>query len=92
MVPSAYVFLDSLPTLPNARLDRRALPAPGSARPELENAFSSHRTPVEEGLVKIWAEVLGLDQVGIFDDFLELGGDSLLASQVISRVIRTFRV
>ena len=92
MVPSAFVFLDVLPTLPTGKVDRRGLPAPGSARPELGTSFVGPRTPVEQGLTEIWAEVLGLDQVGIQDNFLDLGGDSLLASQVISRMIRTFRV
>ena len=73
-------------------MDRRGLPAPGSARPELGTSFVGPRTPVEQGLTEIWAEVLGLYQVGIQDNFLDLGGDSLLASQVISRMIRTFRV
>ena len=68
------------------------LPAPGSERPELESPFVGPRTPVEQGLAGIWSEVLSLDQVGIHDNFLELGGDSLLASQVISRVIKTFQV
>jgi acyl carrier protein len=50
------------------------------------------RTPFEDSLAKIWNEVLGLDQVGIYDDFMELGGDSLRATQVISRVIDLFQV
>ena len=92
MVPSGFVCLDALPTLPNGKVDRRALPALGTARPELESPFVPPRTPVEETLAHIWVEVLGLDQVGIHDNFLELGGDSLLASQVISRVIKTLQV
>ena len=92
MVPSAFVFLDALPTLPNGKLDRLALPAPSTARPELETPFALPATPVEESMVEIWTEVLGVDQVGINDNFLELGGDSLLAGQIISRVIRAFQV
>ena len=92
MLPSAFIMLDALPVLPNGKLDRRGLPAPGTARPELENAFTSPRTPVEQALVEIWSDGLSLDQVGIHDNFLELGGDSLFAGQVISRVIKTFRV
>jgi len=92
MVPSAFVFLDAVPTLPNGKLDRLGLPAPGSARPELGTALVGARTPVEQGLLEVWAEVLGLDEVGVHDDFLELGGDSLLAGQVVSRVISEFRV
>ena len=92
MVPSAFVNLDALPVLPNGRLDRLARPAPAGARPELETPFVAPRTPVEESLAEVWAGVLGLEEVGIHDNFLELGGDSLLASQVISRVISAFRV
>ena len=92
MVPSAFVVLDAMPTLPTGKVDRRALPPPDSSRPQLDNDIVDPRTPVEERMVEVWAEVLGLDQVGIHDNFLELGGDSLLASQVISRVIKTFRV
>ncbi len=92
MIPSAFVMLDTLPQLPNGKLDRRALPALGTARPELESPLLLPRTPVEQALAEIWAEVLGLEQVGIHDNFLELGGDSLLASQVISRVIQAFQV
>ena len=92
MVPSAFVFLDALPTLPSGKIDRRGLPPPGSARPALDNDYLAPRTAVETMLVRIWSEVLGLDQVGVHDNFLELGGDSLLAGQVIARVIGDFRV
>ena len=50
------------------------------------------RTPIEQGLLEVWAEVLGLDEIGVHDNFLELGGDSLLAGKVVSRVISEFRV
>ena len=53
----------------------------------MDTAFLAPRTPVEEALAQIWADVMGLDQVGIDDDFMELGGDSLRASQVVSRVL-----
>ena len=92
MIPSAFVMLDSLPLLPSGKVDRKALPAPSSARPELEFPFLAPRTPFEKEVAAIWAEVLGLDQVGIHDNFQELGGDSLLASRVISRVIDTRKV
>jgi amino acid adenylation domain-containing protein len=92
MVPAAFVFLDALPLMPNGKVDRRALPAPGSARPALEDAFVAPRTPVEEAVAGIWAQVLGLEQVGIQDNFFELGGHSLLATRIMSRVRRAFRV
>jgi amino acid adenylation domain-containing protein len=92
MMPSAFVLLDALPRTPNGKVDRRALPVPDKARPELEETFVAPRTPVEEVLVGIWAEVLGLDKVGVQDNFFELGGHSLLATQVISRVRDAFSV
>ncbi|HLF03654.1 MAG TPA: AMP-binding protein [Dehalococcoidia bacterium] len=92
MVPSAFVMLEALPLLPNGKVNRLALPAPDHTRPELETPFLAPRTPVEEELAGIWAQVLGLDRAGVDDNFLELGGDSLLAMQVISRVIKAFKV
>ena len=92
MVPSAFVFLKALPLLPSGKVDRLALPQPGPERPNLDNPWVPPRTPVEEALVEIWSEVLGLDRVGIHDSFLELGGNSLRATQVVSRVISAFGV
>ena len=69
MVPSAFVFLDALPLTPNGKVDRRSLPAPDPTRSELDRPFVSPRTPVEEELAKIWAEVLGVKQAGVSDDF-----------------------
>ncbi|MGH7794216.1 MAG: non-ribosomal peptide synthetase [Candidatus Binatia bacterium] len=92
MVPSAFAMLDALPLLPNGKVDRRALPAPGPGRPDLATPFVAPRTSVEQVLADIWAEVLGLDRIGIHDNFMELGGDSLLAVQVISRVINRLQV
>ena len=91
MVPSAFVFLDSLPLTANGKLDRKSLPAPDHSRPELEDNFVAPRTPVEEILANIWAEVLKLDKVGIHDNFFHLGGHSLLATQVISRIRRALQ-
>jgi acyl carrier protein len=92
MVPSAFIVLDALPLTPNGKLDRRALPAPAPTRPELETVFVAARTHVEEALVKLWAQVLGLNRLGIHDNFFALGGHSLLATQVISRLRDLFRV
>ena len=86
MVPSAFVEVDALPLNASGKVDRQALPAPGTSRPALDTEFVESRTPVERALAHIWADVLGLDQVGVDDDFMELGGDSLRASQVVSRV------
>ena len=92
MIPQSFVILDQLPLLPNGKVNRQALPKPTTVRPHLEGPFIAPRSPVEERLANIWAEVLDLDEIGIDDNFLELGGDSLRAGQVISRVISTFRV
>jgi len=92
MVPSAFVVLDKLPVLPSGNVDRRALPPPGSERPQIDTPLVEPRTPIEEVLSAIWADVLSLDEVGVNDDFLELGGDSLKATRIISRVISTFQV
>ncbi|MBD1926389.1 amino acid adenylation domain-containing protein [Trichocoleus sp. FACHB-90] len=92
MVPSAFVVLESLPLTPNGKVDRRALPAPEPVKLELAGSYVAPQTPVEEVLVKIFAEVLGVKRIGIRDNFFELGGHSLLATQLVSRVRDTFGV
>ena len=92
MIPSAFVVLDALPLTPNGKVDRHNLPYPGKSRPELDTPYIAPTTSVEEKLAKIWTEVLSLDQVGIHDNFFDLGGNSLLAMQVISRIRDVFRV
>jgi len=92
MIPSAFVKLDALPLTPSGKVDRKALPVPDSSRPELGTPFVAPRSPTEEKLAKIWAGVLSLDQVGIHDNFFDLGGHSLAATRVISRVINTFKI
>ena len=74
MVPHAFVLLDTLPLTPNGKVDRHALPAPDTTRPDLDKAYVAPRTPVEQLLAEIWRHVLGLEQVGIHDNFFELGG------------------
>ena len=92
MVPPAFVTMESLPLATSGKVNRKALPPLKGTRPELANAFVPPRTPVEELVADIWAAVLEIDQVGVHDDFLDLGGDSLRAGQVVSRVISTFGV
>ncbi|MGZ8498342.1 MAG: amino acid adenylation domain-containing protein [Candidatus Binatia bacterium] len=92
MVPSAYIFLDSLPLTPNGKLDRKVLPAPDHSRADLDDAFAVPTTPVEEILATIWAEILKLDKVGIHDNFFHLGGHSLIATQVVSRINKAFQI
>ena len=88
MIPSAFVFLDTLPLTRTGKIDRLALPAPKSGSPEVGSVTAEPRTPAEELLARIWVEVLGVDQVGIYDNFFELGGDSILAIQVVARANR----
>jgi len=85
MLPSAFVSLDTLPLTLNGKVDRKVLPAPDKERPNLESAYVAPRTPIEQVLAEIWIQVLGLEQVGVHDNFLEVGGDSILSIQVISR-------
>lgn len=73
-------------------VDFRALPIVGRGRHDLETPFAFPRTPTENRLVKIWAEILDVEQVGIHDRFLELGCESLLANRIICRIIDVFRI
>jgi amino acid adenylation domain-containing protein len=92
MVPSAFVLMDKLPRTISGKVDRKALPAPGQMRADLDKPFAPPRTPIEGTLVEIWIEVLGIDRVGINDNFFEMGGHSLLVFQVISRMREAFGV
>jgi acyl-coenzyme A synthetase/AMP-(fatty) acid ligase/acyl carrier protein len=92
MVPSAFVMLDALPLTGTGKVDRRALPPPGRTRPALEAEFVAPCTPLEETLAGIWGDLVALDAVGIHDNFFDLGGDSLLATQLLSRTRETFQV
>jgi len=85
MVPSAFVLLDSLPLTPSGKLDHKALPAPDGSSVSAKSSFVAPQSPVEETLARIWQEVLGLEQVGIHDNFFGLGGDSILAIQIVSQ-------
>ncbi|HEX8118473.1 MAG TPA: amino acid adenylation domain-containing protein, partial [Pyrinomonadaceae bacterium] len=92
MVPAAYVTLDELPLSPNGKFDRRALPAPQQAGAEPGRDYVAPRTPVEEVVAAIYAELLNLERTGADDNFFELGGHSLLATQLISRLREVFKV
>ncbi|HEX5294683.1 MAG TPA: amino acid adenylation domain-containing protein, partial [Streptosporangiaceae bacterium] len=84
MIPAAFITVDALPLTRNGKLDRRALPAPGTAAVTAA-AYQAPRSQAEQALAAIWADVLGVDQVGVNDNFFELGGDSILSIQVTSR-------
>jgi len=90
MMPSAFVFLEALPLTPNDKVDRRALPAPDT--PSRADDLVPPRTPTEQRLANIWADVLAQKHVGIHNNFFELGGHSLLATQAISRLREEFQV
>ncbi|HEX2077177.1 MAG TPA: condensation domain-containing protein, partial [Longimicrobium sp.] len=90
MLPGAIVRLDALPLTANGKLDRKALPVPELA--SAEEKYVAPRTPVEEVLAGIWAEVLRLERVGVEESFFDLGGHSLLATRVVSRVRELFGV
>jgi hypothetical protein len=92
MVPSAFILLDAMPMTPNGKVDRRALPPPGQERPALSAAYTAPTTPTEAALVAIYAEVLGLERVGVHDDFFDLGGHSLLGGHAIARVRAVFQI
>ena len=84
MVPAQLVFLDVLPLNANGKVDRGALPAPLPERPELASGYEPPQSEDEEVLAAIWAEVLGLERVGVLDDFFALGGDSILSLRVVA--------
>ncbi|MBU7581848.1 MAG: amino acid adenylation domain-containing protein [Nostoc sp. TH1S01] len=92
MVPAAFVFLKALPLTANGKVDRQALPAPDQSRSALETEFVSPRTPTEQIIAEIWADVLGQEKIGIYDNFFDLGGHSLLATQIISRLRTAFKI
>jgi acyl-coenzyme A synthetase/AMP-(fatty) acid ligase/acyl carrier protein len=92
MIPSKFVFLRSMPLLPNGKIDRRSLPAPDHVRPELATAYVAPQSSVEKRVAEIWSELLGIDEIGINDDFFDLGGQSLSATQLASRLNEQFKI
>ncbi|HEX3591071.1 MAG TPA: condensation domain-containing protein, partial [Pseudonocardiaceae bacterium] len=83
LVPTAFAVIEAAPMSPNGKVDRRALPEPDVAQASAEHV--APRSPVETTLSRIWADVLGLDRVGVTDNFFALGGDSILSIQVVAR-------
>lgn len=91
MVPEAFVFLESLPITLNGKIDRRKLPVPDFTRPELKAVFVAARTPTETVLTAMWADLLKIKTIGVQDNFFDLGGNSLVATQVLSRIRQAFQ-
>ena len=93
MIPSTFVWLDALPLSPNGKIDRQALPEPDTVIPKPEKSFVQPHTSLEKVMAGIWSEVLDVEQIGIYDNFfLDLGGNSLLATQVMAHVRETLQV
>ncbi|ROQ63162.1 amino acid adenylation domain-containing protein [Streptomyces sp. 840.1] len=86
MIPATYITLDELPLTPNGKVDTKALPAPDHHRPSLANAYTAPRTDTERIITTIWSEILGIKTVGVHDNFFDLGGQSISAVRVASRV------
>jgi acyl carrier protein len=90
MVPSLFEFLTAFPLTPNGKVDRKALPAPTSSRPELSADCILPRNAVEQQVAAIWRDVLGVERVGVRDNFFDLGGHSLLVVKVHVKLQQAF--
>ncbi|MFL6211455.1 MAG: phosphopantetheine-binding protein, partial [Pyrinomonadaceae bacterium] len=90
MIPSAFVFLAELPLTPNGKVDRKALPEPEGVRPDLAAAYLAPRTEAERTVADIWRRLLQVEQVGVHDNFFDLGGHSLLLARVHAELCETF--
>ncbi|HEY0606297.1 MAG TPA: phosphopantetheine-binding protein, partial [Herpetosiphonaceae bacterium] len=82
MVPGAFMLLPELPRTPNGKLDRRALPQPEALRPDQKASYVAPQNELERSLAAIWQQALGVEKVGVYDNFFDLGGHSLLMIQV----------
>ena len=92
LIPAIFIALPAFPLTPNGKIDRRALPTPERTSFQQIEAYQAPRTPFEEILVEIWTDVLKLDRIGIHQNFFEIGGHSLRATQVISRIRNVFQI
>ncbi|BAZ50358.1 amino acid adenylation [Nostoc sp. NIES-4103] len=92
MIPAEFIFLKALPLLHNGKIDRRALLTAERIQPEPENNFVAPQTAKQQIVADIWQQILNLEKVGIYDNFFEFGGHSLLAIQVISRLNKAFKI
>ena len=91
MIPSAFWFLDSLPVTPNGKVDRKALPAPDQTWPGIDKAFVWARDALELQLTKLWEKIIGVEPIGVRDNFFEIGGHSLLAVRLVTQMNKMFR-
>ena len=90
MVPSVFVFIDSIPLTPNGKVDRRALPAPDNTRQESSSTFVAPQDKLESNLIKIWSQVLKIQPIGVRDNFFDLGGNSLQAVALFAQIEKQF--
>jgi acyl carrier protein len=86
MVPAIIVPLARMPLTTNGKIDRQALPAPDPSRPDQATPYAAPRTDIEQQIVAVWQEVLGLERIGIHDNFFDLGGNSLLLLRAYGRL------
>jgi amino acid adenylation domain-containing protein len=86
MIPSTFVFVDHFPLLPFGKVNRRALPAPDWARSDADGSYAAPRDELENQLTRIWEDVLGIQPVGITDNFFSLGGHSLLVGRLLAEI------
>jgi len=92
MIPSVFVFLDALPLSASGKIDRRALPVPDQSRPDLVVAYVAPRNETERRLAELFTGVMGVERIGMEDNFFTLGGNSLQATQLVSRIQQAFGV
>jgi amino acid adenylation domain-containing protein len=92
MIPAHFITLEQFPLTTAGKVDYRALPLPGTARPEIETPFVPPSTTTEEILAGLWSRVVGVERIGIHDNFFELGGNSLSATQLVSQVRQNLQV
>jgi len=92
MIPVQFIPLEKLPITVNGKIDRKALPLPDTIRPVLEIEYVEPQTEFEQIVKEVWSEVLEIDKIGIHDNFLDVGGDSLRGIRVISRLGAEFEL
>lgn len=92
MIPTAFVVLDALPLTATGKIDYRALPDPPRERPNLDAIFVAPHSELEKELASVWASILGVNQIGVHDSFLDIGGHSLAATRIVAEIIRKFQI